>query len=135
MMKLRILIPVKVLLEETVTKITAEAENGAFGVLPNHADFVTALTSGLLLFDRENGEEGVVAVAPGILIKQGDEVRVSTQRAVVGQDLETLGETVVSEFEQLDDRERQARSALARLEAGFLRGTYEFGGRNHETPG
>ncbi|MGF1498048.1 MAG: F0F1 ATP synthase subunit epsilon [Elainellaceae cyanobacterium] len=133
-MKLKVLVPVKILLEETVTKINAEAENGAFGILPHHIDFVTAIVPGLLLFDRENSSEGVIAVDEGILVKQGDEVRVSTRRAVQGEDLETLQHTVEEEFEQLDDREKQARSALARLEAGFLRGTYEFGSGSYESP-
>ena len=45
-MKLKVWLPISVLLDETVTKIKAEAENGHFCLLPHHIDFVTALVPG-----------------------------------------------------------------------------------------
>ncbi|HBE49542.1 MAG TPA: F0F1 ATP synthase subunit epsilon, partial [Cyanobacteria bacterium UBA11369] len=49
-MKLKVLLPTKILLEEEVSKITAEAANGSFCLLPRHIDFVTALVPGILIF-------------------------------------------------------------------------------------
>jgi len=48
-------------------------------------------------------------------------VRVATRRAVRGDDLDVLRETVRREFLALSEREREARSAVARLEAGVIR--------------
>lgn len=127
-MQLKIFLPTHVLLHETVEKVIAEAETGELGLLPHHIDCVTALVPGILTFERNDGQLAYVAVDHGILVKCGDEVWVSSPRAVRGTDLETLHQTVRNEFERHDDRERRARSAIAKLEAGFLRGTYELGG-------
>ena len=42
-MRLRILLPANVLLDEAASKIVAEAPNGSFCLLPKHRDFVTSL--------------------------------------------------------------------------------------------
>ncbi|MEB3338860.1 MAG: F0F1 ATP synthase subunit epsilon [Leptolyngbyaceae bacterium] len=121
-MKLKILLPTQVLLEETVNQVKAEAENGSFGLLPNHIDFVAALVPGLLSFETTAGQEIFVAVDEGILVKCGAEVLVSTRQAVQGRDLESLQQTVEAEFRRLSDREQMSRLALAKLETSFLRG-------------
>jgi F-type H+-transporting ATPase subunit epsilon len=126
-MKLKILLPTEVYLEEDVKKVAAEAENGSFCLLPNHIDFVSALVPGLLFYKSEAGEEVFIAIDEGILVKCNGEVLVSTGRAIRGADLETLHQTVEKEFQRLDEREKQSRSALAKLEAGFVRGVYQMG--------
>lgn len=120
-MKLKVLLPTEVLLDQPVTKVIAEAENGCFCLLPHHIDFVTALIPGLLSFFDEAGQETFLAVNEGILVKCGQEVLVSTRHAVRGTDLETLKQTVEQQFRVLDEREKLTRSALAKLEASFVR--------------
>lgn len=120
-MKLKILLPTEILIDETVTKIAAEAENGSFTLLPRHIDFVAALVPGLLSFVSAAGEEVFLAVDEGILVKRGDEVMVSTRNAVLGPDLGTLKQMVDAQFRVLDERERMTRSAVAKLEADFVR--------------
>jgi F-type H+-transporting ATPase subunit epsilon len=128
-MRLRILAPSSVLVDGEVTKVTAEAENGWFCLLPRHADFVAALVPGVLLFTTPDGAEGLVATDDATLVKCGPEVLVSTERGVTGGDLATLRVVVEREFLQVDDRERTARSALARLEAGIVRRFVELDAR------
>ncbi|MBD3308113.1 F0F1 ATP synthase subunit epsilon, partial [candidate division KSB3 bacterium] len=70
-MKLRVLLPTRVLLDEEVTKVTAEAENGMFGILPRHVDFVTILVPGIVSFEID-GKEEFLAVDEGVLVKQGE---------------------------------------------------------------
>jgi F-type H+-transporting ATPase subunit epsilon len=120
-MLLKVLLPTEVLVDEAATKVVAEAEDGYFGLLPRHVDFVTALTSGILAYRTPEGEEVNLAVNEGTLVKCGPDVLVSTREAVVGPGLEGLEEVIRREFEALDDHERRARSALTRLEAGTLR--------------
>ena len=50
-MKLMVLLPTEVLIDEEARKITAEAQNGSFCLLPRHIDFVTALVPGILSFE------------------------------------------------------------------------------------
>ncbi|MGB3760591.1 MAG: F0F1 ATP synthase subunit epsilon [Rivularia sp. (in: cyanobacteria)] len=129
-MKLKVLLPTEVLIDEAASKITAEAENGSFCLLPNHVDFAAGLVPGLLLFESSQGEEVFLAVDEGILVKCGSEVLVSVRNAVRGTDLETLKNTVEQEFQNLDEREQMTRNALAKLEASFIRGFLEVGGKH-----
>lgn len=127
-MNLRVLLPTKVLLVTPATKVVAEAQNGSFGLLPRHIDFVTALAPGILTYTTPEDEEVFMAVDEGVLIKRGQEVIVSTRNAVVSDDLGTLTEAVEKQFLSLDEHERSARSALARLESSFVRRFLELGG-------
>ncbi len=120
-MRLRILLPARILVDEPVERIVAEAENGAFGLLPRHIDYVAALKPGVLIFQGSAGEEGFVGHDNGILVKRKEFVQFSTQKAVVGTDLTELYRMMKHEFEALDERERTTRTALARLEAGVVR--------------
>ena len=120
-MTLKLLLPTKVLLEEPVTKVIAEAQNGSFCLLPRHIDFVAALVPGILTFTQEDGKEQYLAVDIGTLIKHGSEVLVSAFNAVRGDDLNHLHALVKEHFIKLDEEQRVARSALARLEAGVMR--------------
>jgi F-type H+-transporting ATPase subunit epsilon len=121
-MRLKVLLPTEVLVDEEVVKVIAEAENGSFCLLPRHIDFVAALVPGLLAFvPAENGAEEFVAVDEGILVKCGPEVMVSTRQAVRGPELGRLKATVEQTFKVRTDQEKRARSALANLEANFIR--------------
>ncbi|MCA9030472.1 MAG: F0F1 ATP synthase subunit epsilon [Planctomycetaceae bacterium] len=120
-MNLKILLPTAVVLDEPVTKIVAEGEDGFFCLLPRHVDFLSALAPGILTFTTADELNHYVAIGEGILVKTGDLVRVSTRHAVRGTNLGELRETVAREFERIDDRERAARSAIAKLEADLAR--------------
>lgn len=120
-MRLKVLLPAFVLVDRDVVKTVAEAENGYFGVLPRHVDFLAALKAGVLTFETTGGEEGFVGHDLGILVKRGADVLVCTQKAVLGTDLAALRGTIEREFKALDEREQTARTALARLEAGMVR--------------
>lgn len=125
-MKLKVLTPIKVLIDRPVTKIIAEAENGHFCLLPNHVDFLTALVPGILSFATDE-EEVFIAVDEGILVKCGAEVLVSTRNAIVGKDLETLKPMVIEQFQMLDEKEKLTRSALAKFEVSMMRHFRELG--------
>ncbi len=120
-MNLKILLPYEVFMNRSATKVIAEANNGHFCLLPRHIDFVAALAPGLLSFEDEEGREHFVAIDEGTLVKCGDEVLVSTRNAASGADLGELKQVVRQKYEILDERERLARSAAARLEAGLVR--------------
>lgn len=120
-MKLKILLPDRVLLETEATRIRAEGIGGCFGLLERHVDVVDALVPGLLHWEDPAAVERFAAVDAGILVKVGPEVLVSVRRAAIGPDLGSLRRMVEEDYQVLDERERVARSAAARLEAGLLR--------------
>lgn len=125
---LKVLLPTDVLVDERVRKVSAEAANGSFTMLPRHIDFVTTLVPGLFHFVTEEGNEVFLAMADGVLVKKGFDVNVSALNAVRGDDLRTLWQTVREEFEELDEQERRARSVIASLEMALARQIASLGG-------
>jgi len=119
-MRLRVFLPERILIDQEVTKVVAEAENGSFGILPKHIDFVAALTSGIFSFES-NDEEVFLAIDEGILVKCASEIMVSTRKAVRSRNLGELKQTLEHDFQTLDDQERKTRSILAKLEADFTK--------------
>lgn len=126
-MNLKVLLPFHVFAEKTdVTRIVAETREGSFGILPNRLDCVAALAPGILIYENEAEGEVYVAVDEGVLIKTGPEVLVSIRNAIAGTDLRQLREAVEQEFLNLNEREQTVRSALAKMESGFIRRFAEF---------
>ena len=62
-----------------------------------------------------------LAVDEGVLVKEGAYVRLSCRDVVIGDDLGALEAAVREQFLSLDERERVSRTAIARLEADFIR--------------
>ena len=121
-MNLKILLPFQVFAEQTgVTRIVAETREGSFGLLPHRLDCVAALVPGILIYQTESSGEVLVAVDEGVLVKTGADVLISVRRAIGGTDLGQLHTAVEKEFLTLDENEQSVRTAVAKLETGFLR--------------
>ena len=120
-MRLKVSLPTEILIDEEAVKVIAEAENGSFCLLPRHIDFVAALAPGILSFQPPGRQEVFLAVDEGVLVKCGADVTVSTRHAVRGPDLGVLRQTIEAEFRHLDEHEKRARSAAAKLEASLVR--------------
>ena len=114
-------LPTRVLYQGMARKLFAVAENGAFGMLPNHVDFVTSLVPSVLILTGPNGSEQIFGIDEGILVKKGHRIDIAIRRGVPGKDLDSLQESVRRNFIEVDEDERVARSALSRLEAGMVR--------------
>lgn len=114
-------LPTAKLFEGQAVYLGAVAPNGAFGILPNHVDFVTALVPCVLTLRLTDGAEEIFGLDEGLLVKKGQQVDVIALRGVRGSDLGTLQQTVEASFLKMDEEERQARSALSRLEANMVR--------------
>jgi len=126
-MNLKVLLPFRIFAEKSgVSRIVAETREGSFGVLPRRLDCVAALAPGILIYENEVEGEVYVAVDEGVLIKTGPEVLVSVRNAIGGTDLRRLREAVERVFMNLDEREKNVRSVLAKMESGFIRRLAEF---------
>lgn len=120
-MSVTLRLPTRTLFEGRAERLTAVAPTGAFGIWPNHVDFVTALVPSVMTLRLADGSEAIFGIDEGLLVKKGHTIAAAVLRGVHGDDLGTLWETVRESFMQLDDEERQARSALSRLEADMVR--------------
>ncbi|WP_100640822.1 ATPase [Marinobacter salexigens] len=120
-MQVTLRLPTQTLFKGQARQLFATAQNGAFGMLPNHTDFVTALVPSVLILTAEDGSERFFGIDEGVLMKKGHQVDIAIRRGVQGTDLDTLNETIQEAFVEVDEEERVARSALSRLEAGIVR--------------
>lgn len=126
-MHLRVLSPFRVFLDKIdVCRVVVETPAGSYGLLPHRLDCVAALVPGILTYESPDDGTVYIAVDEGTLIKAGPEVLVSVRRAIGGTDLDLLHAAVRQEFLALNDEERAARAAMARLEGSFVRRVAEF---------
>ena len=127
-MRLVITTPTALIVDlDTIRHVRAEDDTGAFGILPGHTNFLTALAISVLSWRDAAGAEGHVAVRGGILrVDNGDRVEVATREAVVGEDLYALETNVLSSFRADEQSERRARGTIAQLELAAIRQVREF---------
>ena len=79
-MNLKILLPAEILIDNEVTKIVAEAENGYFCLLPHHVDFVASLIPGIFSYEAfgnalQEGFQRRTALSHGLQDRAEDPLR------------------------------------------------------------
>ena len=136
-MRLSVITPLAIIAEaEDVRHLRAEDETGAFGILPGHADFLTALTLSVVSWRDARDEEHHIAVDQGILeIRNGDSIIITTPKAVADDDLDRLETEVLTRFRQEIEEEHTARGDAQKLYLSAIRQIYrclrpETGGGN-----
>lgn len=120
-MKLTLMTASEVVIEDEMTRLRAEAPGGGYTILPRHIDMAALQVPGLISLNRPGRETEWVAVDEGIVVKQADHVWVAVRDAVRGGSLEDLERAVEERFLHVDEQEKRARAAAARLEADFVR--------------
>lgn len=123
--ELKIYLPSGIFLEKKVGKVKGESPVGGFCLLPRHIDYVTALVPSIFSYTNLEGREFFLALDNGILTKQGLDVVIAARRAVVGE-LGMLNREVEKMLAARNEKEKMNKSAVAKLEAGFLRRFMEF---------
>jgi len=114
-------LPLGVLYEGDIRQLTATANAGSFGMLPNHVDYLSDLVPSVLAVIDSEGDELYFGIDEGMLVKRADQISIITPRGIKGDSLSQLHEQVTENFLELTDTERVARSALSRLEADMVR--------------
>ncbi len=126
-MRLVIVSPYAVVVDEDVVHVRAEDTSGAFGILDRHADLLTALTVSVLTYRRKDGKECFVAVRGGLLTVSGrDRVEVLTREAMWGEELGQLKGEVVARFRRTAAEEERAQRDAKKLEGALLRRVSDF---------
>lgn len=120
-MQVSLHLPTRLLFQGDAISLQAVAENGAFGIWPNHADHIASLVPSILVLRDPQGRELYFGIDHGLLVKWGHQVDVAIQRGVQADDLASLSGALETSFMVVDETERVARTALSRLEIGILR--------------
>lgn len=118
-MRVRIVVPGKLLLDQETDKITAPGAEGSFQILPRHIDVVSTLQSGILILTTDE-KERYFAINQGVLVKEKDLVQISSYQVVESTSLEELQKTVEENFRNLDEQEKKLSRILDKLEADTL---------------
>jgi F-type H+-transporting ATPase subunit epsilon len=119
-MNLEILLPYRIFAAQSaVSRIVVETSNGSLGLLPNRLDCAASLVPGILMYEVAT-TVSYVAIDDGVLVKTGADVRISVRRALGGASLAELQDTVRRSFLVTDQRQRDVRAALAKMEAGLM---------------
>lgn len=127
-MRLTVTTPLAIAVESAnIAHLRAEDETGAFGILPGHADFLTALTISVASWRDDRGAEHHVALRGGMLeVRGGETVAIATPEAVVGDDLQHLEAAVLAGFRQRVAEEQAARTDAQRLYVAAIRQIVRF---------
>ena len=121
LMNLKILLPFRIFAEiKNVKRIVLETGEGSYGLLPHRLDCVAALVPGIFTYETETDSVHYLAVDEGILVKVGMDVLASVRNAIGGADLGKLRESVEKEFVTLDEKEKNVRSVMAKMESGLI---------------
>ena len=127
-MRLTVTTPLAIVIEASdVVHLRAEDDTGAFGILPGHADFLTALAVSVASWRDDRGAEHYVAVRGGMLeVRDGDTIAIATPEAVAGDDLHRLESEVLAKFRRQLGEEQSARTDAQRLYLAAIRQIARF---------
>ncbi|MEH6836513.1 MULTISPECIES: F0F1 ATP synthase subunit epsilon [Falsihalocynthiibacter] len=120
-MKLRIVTPLSVIVDEDIDSLRAEDPSGSFGIMTGHAPFLTALTISIVSWRRAK-QEHFCAVRGGVLtVTDGTTVAIATREAVAGNDLATLDREILARFQSDAEAERVERTETVALQLNAIR--------------
>ena len=122
-MRLTVTTPLAIIVETNdVAHVRAEDETGAFGILPGHADFLTALAVSVASWRDSRGVEHHVAVRGGMLeVRRGNAIAIASPEVVGGDDLHQLESEVLARFRRQLAEEQAARTDARRLYLAAIR--------------
>jgi F-type H+-transporting ATPase subunit epsilon len=120
---LTITTPAQILVaSDNVVAIRAEDQSGSFGVLPGHADLLTALVTSVVRWRTADGAAYFCAVRGGVFaVSGGRNVSVACREGVVGDSLDELEAKVRAVRARQLEADRKARVEQIRVHALAVR--------------
>jgi F-type H+-transporting ATPase subunit epsilon len=120
-MRLKIVTPLAIIVDEKIDSLRAEDASGSFGILAHHAPFLTSLSVSIISW-RVATNEQFCAVRGGVLtVAKGGDIDVATREAVTGNDLATLDADVLARFQSDEEEERSEHVESVRLQLNAIR--------------
>ncbi len=119
---LRVVTPVRLVLEEQVDELTAPGPLGQLGILPDHAALMTTLDVGQLSY-KKSGANSVITLTGGYAEVLDNVVTVLADAAEFPNEIDTArAENARARAERtLDDRDNADDEALVAAEAALKR--------------
>jgi F-type H+-transporting ATPase subunit epsilon len=120
-MRLRIVTPLAVVVDEDIESLRAEDASGSFGVLSGHAPFLTALSISIVSWRSAKGERFCAVRGGAMTVGRDALIAIATREAVAGDDLATLDAEVLGRFQSDADEERTEHVETVRLQLQAMR--------------
>jgi F-type H+-transporting ATPase subunit epsilon len=115
--------PAQILVKsDDVVAVRAEDQSGSFGILPGHADLLTALAPSVVRWRTADDATHFCAVRGGVFtVSAGHNVAVACREGVLGDSLEELEAKVRAVRAQQTEADRKARVEQVRMHALAVR--------------
>ncbi|MDJ0921922.1 MAG: hypothetical protein QNI84_12410 [Henriciella sp.] len=120
-MRLKILTPVRTVIDADVWKVELKTTSGAWTILERHADGVFEIVPGLLIYTDRDQKLGSVAIGAGFATKANETLRIVVEQAYSGDALETLSELVSQYRQDAIEQELKYNATFSQLEFGLIR--------------
>ncbi len=120
-MKLRIVTPLEIVVDEDFTSLRAEDASGGFGIMAGHEPFLTALTISIISWRQGQGERFCALRGGTLVVSGGTTVTITTREAVLGDSLATLDADVLAQFRADIEVERAEHVEAVQLQLNAIR--------------
>jgi F-type H+-transporting ATPase subunit epsilon len=120
-LKLEIVTPEKVVVDEDVQSVMAPGAEGGFGVLPGHTTFLSTLKSGSIQYTDENGDERHLFVSDGFAEVLPDKMTVMVESSERRRDIDADRAQTALDRAQRRLSEKRADVDVIRAEAAMTR--------------
>lgn len=121
--KLEIVTPERVVVDESVRTVVAPGLLGEFGVLPGHTSFLTALKLGALRYENSSGKTCYVFIREGFAEVLPDKVTILAEAAERRKDIDLARAEAAYQRakERMERKSREAEVDFARARAALSR--------------
>lgn len=112
--------------EKQVTYLRLKDESGYFGIMKNHADFLTIIEPSLGFYRSINEKEFFIALDGGILAIKSGRVTINTREIFESEDPEKLSRIIDETIVKRHESEASFRNILSGIEDAFIKKTMEL---------
>lgn len=104
-----------------VTSFIGEDASGSFGILPNHARFMTTLVFGLARFRLATEDWQYLALPGAVVYFKDNELTLSTRHFLLDRDLERISLLLEQQLLAEEENLRVTRDSFRRMEQAMLK--------------
>ncbi len=112
--------------EKQITYLRLKDASGYFGIMKNHADFLTIIEPSLGFYRSINEKEFFIALDGGILTIKSGRVTINTREIFESEDPEKLSRTIDETIVKRHEFEASFRNILSGIEDAFIKKTMEL---------
>jgi len=112
--------------EKQVTYLRLKDASGYFGIMKNHADFLTIIEPSLGFYRDKNEKEFFIALDGGILTIKSGRVTINTREIFESEDPEKLSKIIDETMVKRHESEASFRNILSGIEDAFIKKTMDL---------